>query len=206
MCEPQQQSCACLPGESAYEKAGLWARISFSWVAPLIKEGWYKLKFEANEARFLMPCREDAPQLSQEFEQSYAQVKVIPAVLAYECCSAGVAAGYHASLQLHPVATTCGLQLGTCGTALPWCGWPLHLFRAYFWQVLPAIMLSFFAVIPVGLKEWCDDNHSARCSACCSALGEGSLLIQYHSRHHASREPECAFSHNVPEDASKAMA
>lgn len=63
-------------GASALERAGLWSRISFSWVGPLIKEGWIDLKFEQDGARFLMPAQDDAPQLSEQFEQSYATVKV----------------------------------------------------------------------------------------------------------------------------------
>jgi hypothetical protein len=45
-------------------------------VGPLIKEGWIDLKFEQDGARFLMPAQDDAPQLSEQFEQSYATVKV----------------------------------------------------------------------------------------------------------------------------------
>lgn len=63
-------------GESALERASIWARISFSWVGPLIKKGWVDLNFEQEGARFLMPAYDDAPQLSEQFEQSYAKVKV----------------------------------------------------------------------------------------------------------------------------------
>jgi hypothetical protein len=63
---------------SALERAGIWSRISFSWVTPLIQRGWLDLRFEEDGARFLMPARDDAPQLSEQFEQSYAKVKVSP--------------------------------------------------------------------------------------------------------------------------------
>jgi hypothetical protein len=63
-------------GTSAYERAGLWARISFSWVSPLIARGWKDLKFSENGARFLMPAADDAPALSQSFEHRYGQLKV----------------------------------------------------------------------------------------------------------------------------------
>lgn len=66
--------------QSALERAGLWSRISFAWVGPLIKQGWLDLKFQEDAARFLMPACDDAPQLSQQFEQSYAQVKVCACV------------------------------------------------------------------------------------------------------------------------------
>jgi hypothetical protein len=62
--------------QSALERAGLWSRISFAWVGPLIRKGWLDLKFQEDAARFLMPVCDDAPQLSQQFEQSYAHVKV----------------------------------------------------------------------------------------------------------------------------------
>lgn len=73
---PAPSGQPCPPGTSAYERAGIFSRISFAWVGPLIKKGWLQLKFEENEARFLVPARDDAPQLSTQFEQSYAKVKV----------------------------------------------------------------------------------------------------------------------------------
>jgi hypothetical protein len=68
-------------GSSALERAGVWSRISFSWVTPLIQRGWLDLKFEQDGARFLMPARDDAPELSEQFEQSYARVKVSPSIV-----------------------------------------------------------------------------------------------------------------------------
>ena len=76
MAGPQVPPVACPPGTSAIERAGLWSRISFNWVGPLIHKGWHNLKFEQDEARFLMPAHDDAPQLSQRFEQTMSQLKV----------------------------------------------------------------------------------------------------------------------------------
>lgn len=77
---PQQQAAShpgpCPPGTSALERAGLWSRISFAWVGPLIDQGWQQLHFQENEARFLMPACDDAAALSAQFEKTYAAVKV----------------------------------------------------------------------------------------------------------------------------------
>lgn len=65
---------------SAYERAGLWARISFSWAHPLIHKGWHNLVLGADDARFLMPDDTDADALASKWESAYAKVKVRPAV------------------------------------------------------------------------------------------------------------------------------
>lgn len=79
MAEPHNEqagAAVCPAGTSALEKAGIMSRISFSWVGPLIEKGWVQLEFPADGARFLVPAHDDAIQLSQQFEWSYAHVKV----------------------------------------------------------------------------------------------------------------------------------
>jgi hypothetical protein len=100
---PQKNSA----GESALERASIWARISFSWVGPLIKKGWLDLKFEQEGARFLMPACDDAPQLSEQFEQSYAKVKVRTAYL-LDSAASGVLG------QRSGHAKRCTVWAGTC--------------------------------------------------------------------------------------------
>lgn len=63
-------------GHSAYERAGVWSHISFSWVGPLIHKGWNQLKLDSNDAASLIPHDTDAPQLSDQFEAVYAKLKV----------------------------------------------------------------------------------------------------------------------------------
>jgi hypothetical protein len=75
----QQQQQQQQQPPSAIEAAGLWSRISFSWVAPLIHKGWHTLQLEQDDARFLLPQDTDAPQLSRQFEAAYGKLKV--------CCS-----------------------------------------------------------------------------------------------------------------------
>jgi hypothetical protein len=72
--QQQQQQQPVQP--SAIEAAGLWSRISFSWVGPLIHKGWHSLQLERDDARFLLPQDTDAPQLSQQFEAAYGKLKV----------------------------------------------------------------------------------------------------------------------------------
>ena len=62
--------------KSAYERAGLWSRIAFSWPQPLIDKGWHNLVLEANDARFLMPNDTDADALANDFESAYSRLKV----------------------------------------------------------------------------------------------------------------------------------
>eukprot|EP00878_Enallax_costatus_P014214 GHUV01014868.1.p1 GENE.GHUV01014868.1~~GHUV01014868.1.p1 ORF type:complete len:677 (+),score=122.01 GHUV01014868.1:181-2211(+) len=61
--------------KSAYERAGLWSRIAFSWPQPLIDKGWQNLVLEANDARFLMPNDTDADALASDFESVYSRLK-----------------------------------------------------------------------------------------------------------------------------------
>jgi len=63
-------------GASAYEKAGVWSHISFSWVTPLIQRGWHSIVFKEDDAQFLMPTSDDASQLAETFEAAYLKNKV----------------------------------------------------------------------------------------------------------------------------------
>lgn len=54
-------------------------------VTPLIARGWQQLRFDANDARFLMPAADDAPALSQAFERRYSQLRVRGVVVILEC-------------------------------------------------------------------------------------------------------------------------
>jgi hypothetical protein len=97
-CTHSHCKCCCVPGRmgrpqqqqpvhrSAIEAAGLWSKISFSWVGPLISKGWHTLQLKRDDAQFLMPHDTDAPQLSQTFEAAYGKLKV-------GCTAAAAAAG-----------------------------------------------------------------------------------------------------------------
>jgi hypothetical protein len=88
--QQQQQQPAVQP--SAIEAAGLWSRISFSWVGPLIHKGWHSLQLERDDARFLLPQDTDVPQLSQQFEAAYGKLKVGCTAAAAAAAAAAVAA------------------------------------------------------------------------------------------------------------------
>jgi hypothetical protein len=66
---------ADLSNASASERAGLWSKISFSWVGPLIKSGWAK-ELDEEDARFLVPSYDDATALAEGFDAAFAATKV----------------------------------------------------------------------------------------------------------------------------------
>jgi hypothetical protein len=114
--QQQQQQQPVQP--SALETAGLWSRISFSWVGPLIHKGWHSLQLERDDARFLLPQDTDAPQLSQQFEAAYSKLKVgctaAASVWALDYSGAGGAAAATTS-HAAGVAGVSGAAIGRTG-------------------------------------------------------------------------------------------
>lgn len=58
-----------------YESAGLWKRLTFSYVAPLIRLGW-RGEVQEDTAEKFHPSRYDADVLAGNFDAAYNAVKV----------------------------------------------------------------------------------------------------------------------------------
>ncbi|KIZ02657.1 hypothetical protein MNEG_5307 [Monoraphidium neglectum] len=60
-------------GQPGLGGAGIWSRICWTWVNPLINKGWAET-LEEDDARFLVPARDEVEPLAARFESKYEQI------------------------------------------------------------------------------------------------------------------------------------